>query len=72
MMASLYHIIHLCLRKISLRFSEGMVVLFFVAISCPISVRLRPNMHVESVGAAFCSYEKISPGEASGRASHLL
>ena len=29
MTASLYHIMHLCLRKISLRFSEGMVVLFF-------------------------------------------
>ena len=45
-------------EKINFRFSEGMVVLFFVAISCPISVRLRPNMHVESVGAAFAPMKK--------------
>ena len=63
-------VIHLCLRKINFRFSEGMVVLFFVAISCPISIRLRPNMHVESVGAAFAPMKKYPPGRLP--AEHLI
>ena len=57
-------------EKINFRFSEGMVVLFFVAISCPISVRLRPNMHVESVGAAFAPMKKYPPGRLP--AEHLI
>lgn len=42
----------------------------FVAISCPISVRLRPNMHVESVGAAFAPMKKYPPGRLP--AEHLI
>lgn len=57
-------------EKNQLPFSEGMVVLFFVAISCPISVRLRPNMHVESVGAALAPMKKYPPGRLP--AEHLI
>jgi len=38
-----------------------MVVLLFVALFRPTSIRLRPNMHVESVGVALALMKKKHP-----------